>query len=126
MDAALTQLCSGLKIYLGLFVMLCILIGIILHLVNFFIYDKKPKEAKKSWLGTARNILLCLAALSIIVYILAPPILSMLFGKDIFLSGCASSPQTPPYCGQDYCNKKPGSVPFSSNCTCLEYAMTSS
>ncbi|MFH0884642.1 MAG: hypothetical protein V1861_02950 [Candidatus Micrarchaeota archaeon] len=125
LEEDLTQLCKTNKAFLGVFGMICIILGVLLHIANYFINSRKPKTSKKPLLWLAGTAILIIAIISIAIYILTPPLLAALGVKPV--QGCEvdSSPDyyTPPYCGE-YCNNR-SIAPAYENCTCmnLKYAL---
>jgi glucose uptake protein GlcU len=118
LDEALRQLCTTPRIFLGAFAMICIILGVLFHIANYFINRGKPKTSKKPRLWLAGTSLLLLALLAIVIYILAPVLLKSL-GINAETSCVSSSPSVPPYCGA-YCHNR-NITPASENCTCLLY-----
>jgi hypothetical protein len=113
----MTQLCSTSRTFLGAFAMICIILSVLLFIANHFWNSGKPKTSKKPRLWLAGAAILVIAFISIIIYIVTPPLLGALGLQTE--DPCLSNPPTPPYCGE-YCANK--SVPKSSeNCTCLMY-----
>ncbi len=121
-DGALRTLCQTSKTFLGVFAMICVLLAIALYIADYFVNSGKPKSSKKPLLWVAATSVLLLAAISIVIYIIAPPLLNAM-GVQTGPPECQTAYQPnpePPYCG-DYCTNR--SAPKSSeNCTCLLYA----
>ena len=123
LDDALGLLCQTQKTYLGVFAMICLSLGILLHVVNYIRNRGKPNTPKKPFLWLAGTLMLIMTPLCIIAYILFPVILNALIGPGMSSSPCEpysiAPPSLPPYCGE-YCHNN--SVAKSAeNCTCLQY-----
>lgn len=116
-DEALRQLCSTSKTFLGAFAMICIIISVLLFIANYFWNSGKPKTSKKPLLWLAAVSILIIAFVSIVIYIITPPLLGALGLQTE--DPCLSNPPVPPYCGE-YCRDQ-NIKPASENCTCLMY-----
>jgi hypothetical protein len=104
------------RTYLGVFVMICIILGVLLHIANYFINSGKPKTSKKPLLWLAGTFVVLFAMICVVLYILAPIILNSfgIRGEDPCVS---NQPPVPPYCGE-YCHDS-SAAKSSENCTCL-------
>lgn len=119
-EEALRQLCSTNRTFLGAFIMMCIILGVLLHAVNYFINSNKPKTSKKPLLWVAETVILVIAFVSMFVY-LATPVIIKSFGIDVQNPDCPPGNQDnlPPYCGE-YCHNQ-SVAPAYENCTCIQY-----
>lgn len=125
----MTQLCSNSETFLGAFAMICLILGILLHIANYFWNSGKPKTSKKPLLWLAGIWIFVIGVLCLIIYVILPPIITILahdgnaLGADGGYDPCSQYDDpyskltpSPPYCG-DYCYNK--SVPKDyQNCTC--------
>jgi glucan phosphoethanolaminetransferase (alkaline phosphatase superfamily) len=121
MDEALRSLCSTSQTFLGVIIMIILILGVLLHIVNYVLNLRKPKASKKTFLWLGGNAFLVLFVLGIIVYVVMPLIINALVGTEY---PCTSNqPPTPPYspyCGNDYCANGMN-VSLGGNCTCIQY-----
>ncbi len=101
--------------------MICIILSLLLFIANHFVNSGKPKTSKKPLLWLAGISILAIAAISISIYIIAPPLLASLGFKPAY--DCVSDYNvgfnTASYCGA-YCTNKSAPKP-PGNCTCLMY-----
>jgi hypothetical protein len=122
-EEALRSLCSTSKSFVGALSMIFLIIGVMLHIANYFINSGKPKTSRPPLLWLAGTLFLALAVLGIIVYVVFPPIMAVLIGPNVTQNPCypdsSPEPDLPPYCG-GYCTNK--SIPKpNESCTCLMY-----
>jgi hypothetical protein len=119
LDEAMRQLCQTSKTFLGVIAMLCIILSAILYVANYFVNSGKPKTSKKPLLWLASVAVFVLAVLGIAIYILLPPVMSLVMGSDSVPLGASCYPDyhEPPYCGDDTCRR--ANWTGASNCTCL-------